>query len=311
MSLSAPITRSLRAAPIAAMNISGQYNRTPPAYMLEHFLPAVVERSENDLEAAGDEDLSEGFVATRAIGVARRAPQAESASHSQPRVHDESPLRTPWLRRGLIALVVVIAVAAAVAWLGRGKAVSVVVTEIARGKVESTVANTRAGTVEACQRTKLSTIAGGRIEVLAVKEGDRVKKGQVLMKLWNDDQQAQQTLALAQLETSRRRATEACTTAAAAEREAQAPGAAARAGLRVERGARTTRAPRPMHGAPAARPRTPTCARRRRASTSRASSRAAPWSSRRSTARSPRSSARSASTRRPRRPACRRRRRST
>ncbi|HSW25275.1 MAG TPA: efflux RND transporter periplasmic adaptor subunit [Burkholderiaceae bacterium] len=131
------------------------------------------------------------------------------------------PLRTPWLRRGLIALVALGAVVAAAAWFGRGKAVPVVVTAIAHGKVESTVANTRAGTVEACRRTKLSTIAGGRIEVLAVKEGDRVKKGQLLMKLWNDDQQAQQTLALAQLETARKRAGEACTAAAAAEREAQ------------------------------------------------------------------------------------------
>jgi HlyD family secretion protein len=69
--------------------------------------------------------------------------------------------------------------------------VAVVFREIERGLVESTIANTRAGTIEACQRTKLSTITGGRIEVLAVKEGDRVEKGQLLMKLWNDDQQAQ------------------------------------------------------------------------------------------------------------------------
>ena len=41
VSLSAPLTdRSGRT--IAAMNISGQYNRTPPAYMLEHFLPLLV-----------------------------------------------------------------------------------------------------------------------------------------------------------------------------------------------------------------------------------------------------------------------------
>ena len=32
--------------------------------------------------------------------------------------------------------------------------------------------------MEACQRTKLSTIVGGRIELLNVKEGDRVRKGQ-------------------------------------------------------------------------------------------------------------------------------------
>jgi len=149
--------------------------------------------------------------ATGRIGV---APAAAAFMMNQ-------SLRTPWLRRGLIALIVVGAVVAAAAWFGRGKAVPVVVAEIARGKVESTVANTRAGTVEACQRTRLSTITGGRIEVLAVKEGDRVKKGQLLMKLWSDDQQAQQALALAQLDTARKRAGEACTTAAAAEREAQ------------------------------------------------------------------------------------------
>lgn len=57
--------------------------------------------------------------------------------------------------------------------------------------------------------------------MLAVKEGDRVQKGQLLMKLWNDDQQAQSTLALAQVATARQRVTEACAQAANAEREAQ------------------------------------------------------------------------------------------
>ncbi len=113
------------------------------------------------------------------------------------------------------------ALAAAVSWFGRSKPVAVVVAEVTRGRVESTVANTRAGSIEACQRTRLSTISGGRIELLAVKEGDRVKKGQLLMKLWNDDQQAQQALAQAQLETTRRRVAEACTMADAAEREAR------------------------------------------------------------------------------------------
>ena len=186
------------------------------------------------------------------------------------------PPRTPWLRRGLIALVALGAVVAAAAWFGRGKAVPVVVSTIAHGKVESTVANTRAGTVEACRRTKLSTIAGGRIEVLAVKEGDSVKKGQLLMKLWNDDQQAQQTLALAQLEAASKRASEACTTAAAAEREAQRQAALREQGFVSSARAKTARSPRPKRGAPVAPPRTPTCARRRRGSTSRASNSAAP-----------------------------------
>ena len=124
-----------------------------------------------------------------------------------------------WLRRGLIAVFLVAVVAAAVWWLGRPKPIPVVVTEVARGRVETTIANTRAGTVEACLRTKLSTILGGRIEILNVKEGDHVKKGQLLMQLWNDDIQAQEKLAQAQVATARKRVVEACTLAESAERE--------------------------------------------------------------------------------------------
>jgi HlyD family secretion protein len=127
----------------------------------------------------------------------------------------------PWLRRTLIAVVVVAALAAAGWWIGRPKPIAVVVTEAARGRVEATIVNTRAGTVEACQRTKLSTILGGRIEVLKVKEGDKVKKGQLLMQLWNDDQQAEQRLAQAALETAKKRVVEACTVADNAVREAE------------------------------------------------------------------------------------------
>jgi HlyD family secretion protein len=97
----------------------------------------------------------------------------------------------------------------------------VLLGEVGRGTVEATISNTRAGTVEACQRTKLSTISGGRIEVLAVKEGDKVRKGQLLMQLWNADQQAEQRLATAVTETARKRVVEACTIADNAVREAE------------------------------------------------------------------------------------------
>jgi HlyD family secretion protein len=124
------------------------------------------------------------------------------------------------IRRLLIALAVIAALVALFWWLGRPKPIAVVVKEIDRGKVESSIANTRAGTVEACLRTKLSTILGGRIDVLAVREGDHVKKGQLLMKLWNDDQQAQSILAMTQVVTARQRVNEACAQATNAEREA-------------------------------------------------------------------------------------------
>ena len=124
------------------------------------------------------------------------------------------------VRRLALALAILAVLAFALWWIGRPKLIPVVFGEVDRGKVEFTIANTRAGTIEACQRTKLSTILGGRIEVLAVKEGDRVQKGQLLMKLWNDDQQAQGKLAKAQAEVARKRVGEACTLAANAEREA-------------------------------------------------------------------------------------------
>ena len=128
---------------------------------------------------------------------------------------------SPFLRRLVIALAILAVIIAAGWWFTRPKPIPVRLHEVALGRVEATLANTRAGTVEACQRTKLSTIIGGRIEYLGVKEGDRVKKGQLLLKLWNDDQKAQQDLTGTQLELSRRRVVEACTIAASAKREAE------------------------------------------------------------------------------------------
>ena len=129
-------------------------------------------------------------------------------------------MKRPSLRT-LIILAVVAAVVIGVLWrLTLPKSVAVIVKEVDRGRVEATIANTRAGSIEACQRTKLSTILGGRIEILAIKEGDKVKKGQLLMKLWNDDQKAQQTLADTQVDQAKKQVGEACTVAANALRDA-------------------------------------------------------------------------------------------
>ncbi len=128
-------------------------------------------------------------------------------------------LNRPWLRRSLLVVIAAALLAAVVWWLGRPNPIAVVVAEVARGRVEATIVNTRAGTVEACQRTKLSTILGGRIEILKVKEGDKVKKGQLLMRLWNDDIGAQESVAQAQVATARKRVVEACTLAESAERD--------------------------------------------------------------------------------------------
>lgn len=124
------------------------------------------------------------------------------------------------MRRLVTVLIIAVILAAAAFWLSRPKPVAVAVASVGTGTVEATLANTRAGTVEACQRTKLSTIVGGRIEYLGVKEGDKVEKGQLLLKLWNDDQQASSALASAQVTLAAKRSEEVCIAATNAEKEA-------------------------------------------------------------------------------------------
>ncbi|MDD2885429.1 MAG: efflux RND transporter periplasmic adaptor subunit [Dechloromonas sp.] len=128
------------------------------------------------------------------------------------------------MRRITFISLIILIVGAGLYWLNRPKPIAVVVAEVGTGTVEATLANTRAGTVEACQRTKLSTIVGGRIEYLGVKEGDRVKKGQLLLKLWNDDQQANAALAQAQITLAAHRSSEVCIAAVNAEKEAKRQG---------------------------------------------------------------------------------------
>ncbi|RPH55045.1 MAG: efflux RND transporter periplasmic adaptor subunit [Lysobacterales bacterium] len=91
---------------------------------------------------------------------------------------------------------------------------------VERGVVAESVTNTRAGTIKACQRARLAPPSGGQIAKLPVKKGDHVKKGQILLQLWNDDASAQLALAERDAVSSRARADEACVAAQVARREA-------------------------------------------------------------------------------------------
>ena len=116
---------------------------------------------------------------------------------------------------GLIALV------ALVVWfLSRPKPVAVTVAEVERGAVLATVANTRAGTVDACDRARLAPPMGGQIARLPFTEGNRVQKGDILLELWNDDQRAQVTQAEREAVSARSRTREACVTASVAAKNA-------------------------------------------------------------------------------------------
>ena len=114
-----------------------------------------------------------------------------------------------------------IALVLGVGYLTRSKPIAVVLQKAERGTVEASVSNTRAGTVNACRRAKMSPPAGGQISKLLVKKGQRVRKGQVLLELWADDLHAQERLTQDQLKTSITRVQEVCTLAEAAQREAE------------------------------------------------------------------------------------------
>ena len=123
------------------------------------------------------------------------------------------------LRLSLTLLIV--AVLGYAAWhFTRPQPPEVELATLARGAVEATVVNTRAGTIKACRRAKLAPAAGGQIVKLWAKEGERVAAGQPLLELWNRDLTAQRELASRQLNTSEARLREACILADNAKRDA-------------------------------------------------------------------------------------------
>jgi HlyD family secretion protein len=122
--------------------------------------------------------------------------------------------------RWIILLLLIAALGFAIWYFTRPDPVEVIVKAVERGTVERTVSNTRAGTVKACRRAKLSPSVGGQIAKLPIHEGDRVEAGRLLLELWNEDVAAQLKLAESEAETSEATAQAACLKADNAEREA-------------------------------------------------------------------------------------------
>jgi HlyD family secretion protein len=122
----------------------------------------------------------------------------------------------------LLLIVAALVAALAIGWFAtRSEAPEVELAVVDSGPVETTVVNTRAGTIKACRRARLAPAAGGQIVRMWVKEGDRVKAGQPLLELWNRDLAAQRELATRQLATSRDRQREACIVADNARRNSE------------------------------------------------------------------------------------------
>jgi HlyD family secretion protein len=117
---------------------------------------------------------------------------------------------------GLIALVIVV-----IAWRMRPDPLQVWTAKAEYGPVEKTVSNTRAGTIKACRRSKLSMPLGGVVDKLLVKKGDVVQAGQLLLELWDRDHYAEVQAAEAALNAAQHSQQQTCVMAERSVREAQ------------------------------------------------------------------------------------------
>ncbi|MFM4849087.1 efflux RND transporter periplasmic adaptor subunit [Aeromonas rivipollensis] len=101
------------------------------------------------------------------------------------------------------------------------QATPVKLVAVGRGDVLVTLVNTRAGTIKSCQRAGLSLPGGGVVEQIAVKAGDRVARGDLLLTLWSEDIRADLSRARAQQALGKTQSEERCSEATYYEREAQ------------------------------------------------------------------------------------------
>jgi len=92
-------------------------------------------------------------------------------------------------------------------------------TLVTRGVIDSTVTNSKAGTVRARQRAHLSTEIGGRIVEITHREGDVVAQGELLLLLNDSTLRAQENQALESIRAADAHYQEMCITRDKARRE--------------------------------------------------------------------------------------------
>jgi HlyD family secretion protein len=113
----------------------------------------------------------------------------------------------------IIAVVILLLVVSSFFYDGAEEAIKVLAVKPEIKTVEQTVSNTRAGTIDACRRSKMSPAMGGQIATLAVEEGDMVEKDQILLELWNKETKAR-------VKAAERSAEQTCIISAKAQRDA-------------------------------------------------------------------------------------------
>ena len=105
--------------------------------------------------------------------------------------------------------------------LFKPKPVEVSVYRVQRGKVEQTVTNSKAGTVKVRKRSNLSPEIGGRVVFIDAREAQRVKKGQLLLRLDDTEYKASLKLAQKAAESADAARKESCVSAELARKESQ------------------------------------------------------------------------------------------
>jgi HlyD family secretion protein len=103
----------------------------------------------------------------------------------------------------------------------RPRPVPVTVRIVDRGPVARTIANTRAGSIKACRRSKLALTSGGQIARIYVKKGDHVRVGQPLLGLWNADLRDNVSVLEEEVTSNRLHVHELCARADLAERDSR------------------------------------------------------------------------------------------
>ncbi len=119
-------------------------------------------------------------------------------------------MKSKWIRRVLLAVLLVAGIVALRFTVFQSEPIPVTVFRAATGLVEDTVTNSKAGTVKTRHRASLSPEIGGRVVRLDAREGDRVKAGQILMKLADEDFRADVEVNERGLEAAEATEREAC-----------------------------------------------------------------------------------------------------
>lgn len=124
-----------------------------------------------------------------------------------------------WRLRALVGIGIVGAVFLLRITVFAPEPIPVRTTRVTRGTIDSTVTNSKAGTIRARQRAHLSTEIGGRIVEITHREGDVVTQGELLVLLNDSTLRAQENQALEAIRAADAHYQEMCITRDKARRE--------------------------------------------------------------------------------------------